>query len=69
MGYTSISHWIIVAPVVLVLFGRGRLSETMAEFGKGMSSFRRGLAEASDDQPKVLDEAARIADPDQTINS
>ena len=69
MGYTSISHWIIVALVVLVLFGRGRISETMADFGKGISSFRRGLAEASDDQPEVLDEVSRIEEPDRTADS
>ncbi|MBX9665587.1 twin-arginine translocase TatA/TatE family subunit [Novosphingobium sp.] len=48
MGSMSISHWLIVAIVVLVLFGRGRISETMADFGKGISSFRRGMSE--DDQ-------------------
>jgi len=45
MGTLSISHWLIVAIVVLVLFGRGRISETMADFGKGISSFRRGISE------------------------
>lgn len=45
MGTLSISHWLIVAIVVLVLFGRGRISETMADFGRGISSFRRGLSE------------------------
>lgn len=45
MGSMSISHWLIVAIVVLVLFGRGRISETMADFGKGISSFRRGMSE------------------------
>lgn len=48
MGSMSISHWLIVAIVVLVLFGRDRISETMADFGKGISSFRRGMSE--DDQ-------------------
>lgn len=45
MGTLSISHWLIVAIVVLVLFGRGRISDTMADFGKGISSFRRGMSE------------------------
>jgi len=45
MGSMSISHWLIVAIVVLVIFGRGRISETMADFGKGISSFRRGMSE------------------------
>ena len=69
MGYTSISHWIIVALVVLVLFGRGRMSEIMAEFGKGISSFRRGLAEAGEDQPKAPVEPAGIPEADRTADS
>ncbi len=55
MGSFSFTHWIIVAIVVLVLFGRGRISETMGDFGKGMKAFRRGL---SDDEPAQLPPAA-----------
>jgi sec-independent protein translocase protein TatA len=36
---------LIIALVVLVLFGRGRVSEMMGDFGKGVKSFRRGLAD------------------------
>jgi len=43
-------HWIVVAVVALVLFGRGRISETMGDFGKGIKSFKRGLAD-DDQQP------------------
>ncbi len=43
MGSMSLSHWLIVAIVVFLLFGRGRLAETMGDFGKGISSFKRGL--------------------------
>jgi len=45
MGSFSATHWIIVAIVVLVLFGKGKISETMADFGKGLRSFRQGLSE------------------------
>ena len=38
-------HWIVVALVVLVLFGRGRIAETMGDFGKGIRSFKRGIAD------------------------
>jgi sec-independent protein translocase protein TatA len=48
MGSFSVAHWIVVALVVLVLFGRGKISETMGDFGKGVKSFRKGL---SDDEP------------------
>lgn len=35
----------IIALVVLVLFGRGRISEMMGDFGKGISSFKKGMNE------------------------
>lgn len=40
---------IIIALVILVLFGRGRISEMMGDFGKGVKSFRKGLND--DDEP------------------
>ena len=46
MGGMSLWHWVIVALVILVLFGRGKISEMMGDFGKGVSSFKKGLAEA-----------------------
>ena len=49
MGFGSIWHWVIVLIVVLVLFGRGRVSEIMGDFGKGIKSFKQGLNE--DDKP------------------
>ena len=35
MGGLSLPHLLILALVVLVLFGRGRISEMMGDFGKG----------------------------------
>jgi sec-independent protein translocase protein TatA len=34
---------LIIALVILVLFGRGRISGIMGDFGKGVKSFRRHL--------------------------
>ncbi len=50
MGSFSMVHWLIVAVVILILFGRGKISETMGDFGKGLRSFRKGMAE-DDDKP------------------
>jgi sec-independent protein translocase protein TatA len=36
---------IIIALVILVLFGRGRISEMMGDFGKGIKSFKEGMNE------------------------
>ena len=61
MGSFSLAHWIIVALVVLVLFGRGKISETMGDFGKGVKSFRKGLAD--DDAPRPAADPAALAPP------
>jgi sec-independent protein translocase protein TatA len=45
MGSFSIWHWLIVLVIVLVLFGRGRVSEIMGDFGKGIKSFKDGMSE------------------------
>ena len=47
-GIGSLWHWIVVALIVLILFGRGRISETMGDFGKGIRSFRKGLGDEGD---------------------
>jgi sec-independent protein translocase protein TatA len=50
MGGLSLWHWIIVLLVVLILFGRGRISEIMGDFGKGIKSFKEGIHEESGDR-------------------
>ncbi|WP_374281962.1 twin-arginine translocase TatA/TatE family subunit [Novosphingobium sp.] len=47
----SLPHLIILALVVLVLFGRGRISEMMGDFGKGIKSFKEGMNEESKPAP------------------
>lgn len=48
MGGLSVSHWAIVLLVVFVLFGRGRISDVMGDFGKGLSSFRKELRDGDE---------------------
>jgi len=50
MGGLSLWHWIIVLLVVLILFGRGRISDIMGDFGKGIKSFKEGINEESGDR-------------------
>ncbi len=60
MGTFSIWHWLIVLAVVLLLFGgRGKISGLMGDFGKGLKSFKKGMKDdedeiASEEEPKVL---------------
>jgi sec-independent protein translocase protein TatA len=53
MGLGGYGHWVIVALVVLVLFGRGRISEMMGDFGKGINSFKKGMSEGAEVEPKA----------------
>lgn len=45
MGSIGIWQVAILGLVVLILFGRGRISEMMGDFGKGISSFKKGMSE------------------------
>ena len=57
----SVWQLAIIAVVVLVLFGRGRISEMMGDFGKGIKSFKQGMNE--DDAPaKQLGHEAKPSD-------
>ncbi|HMH65264.1 MAG TPA: twin-arginine translocase TatA/TatE family subunit [Rhizomicrobium sp.] len=53
MGTFGIWHWLILGAVALLLFGgRGKVSDLMGDFGKGINSFKKGLSEKDD--PKVI---------------
>ncbi len=60
MGTFSIWHWVIVLAVVLILFGGGgKLSRLMGDMAKGVKAFKKGLKEelpdeGQDEAPKVL---------------
>ena len=45
MGSMSIWHWIIVIGVVLLLFGRGKISEMMGDVAQGIKAFKKGMKE------------------------
>jgi sec-independent protein translocase protein TatA len=63
MGSLSIWHWIIVIAVVLLLFGRGKISELMGDVAQGIKAFKKGMSE---------DETAKVepgkAEPAKTID-
>ena len=49
--------WLLIAVVILVLFGRGKISSLMGEVGKGITSFKKGVQDGT----KELDEAEAAA--------
>lgn len=56
-------HLLVVAIVVLVLFGRGKVSNLMGEFGRGITAFKKGV---SDGNTELEKEAAAKAARDVT---
>ena len=61
MGSFSIWHWLIVLLLVMVLFGRGKISDLMGDVAKGIKSFKKGLAEdeTSDDRTPISDKSEK----------
>jgi sec-independent protein translocase protein TatA len=79
VGTMSIWHWLIVLAVVLILFGGGgKLSRLMGDLGKGITSFKKSMKEGEEAgtappppaQPRPID--ANPTDPqrrDESIRS
>lgn len=65
-------HLIVVLVIVLVLFGRGRISDVMGEFGKGLKSFKQGMTDETADHsvtpPPAQIAAPPSAAPEATLN-
>ncbi|MEL7026217.1 MAG: twin-arginine translocase TatA/TatE family subunit [Pseudomonadota bacterium] len=49
---------LLIAVVVLVLFGRGKISSLMGEVGKGITAFKKGV---DDSKQEIENEAAEVA--------
>ncbi|WP_300516495.1 twin-arginine translocase TatA/TatE family subunit [Aliiroseovarius sp.] len=55
---------LLIAVVVLVLFGRGKISSLMGEVGKGITSFKKGVAEGQEEIEKAASEEAKDVTPE-----
>ncbi|MEM9852655.1 MAG: twin-arginine translocase TatA/TatE family subunit [Pseudomonadota bacterium] len=59
---------LLIAIVVLVLFGRGKIAGMMGEVGKGITSFRKGMSDGQAEAEKQLadpSEEAKDITPDR----
>lgn len=54
---------LLIAVVVLVLFGRGKISSLMGEVGKGITAFKKGVKETSEEIETAETTAARDVTP------
>lgn len=67
MGGLSLWHWLVVIILVLLLFGRGRISEMMGDIGKGLKSFKQGMAE-DETKPERPSEPRQLPREQQPID-
>lgn len=58
IGQLGVPGLILIAVVVLVLFGRGKISSMMGEVGKGITAFKKGV---EDGKQEIEDQASATA--------
>lgn len=45
MGAMGIWQWVIVLAIVLIVFGKGKIPGLLGDLGKGIRSFKNGVAD------------------------
>ncbi len=65
MGGLSIWHWLVVGLIIMLLFGRGKISELMGDAAKGIKAFKKGMAEeeqpaATTTPPKTIEQTPPV---------
>ena len=55
MGSLSIWHWIVVIAIVLLLFGRGKISDLMGDVAQGIKAFKKGMADDDETPSKPVE--------------
>ena len=56
MGQIGIWQIVIVAVVVILLFGRGKISDLMGDVAKGITSFKKGLNDTGEETASKIEE-------------
>jgi sec-independent protein translocase protein TatA len=56
---------LLIAIVLLVLFGRGKIAGMMGEVGKGITAFKRGIKDGNEEIEKAAADSAKDVSPDK----
>ncbi|HEV2605122.1 MAG TPA: twin-arginine translocase TatA/TatE family subunit [Microvirga sp.] len=67
MGGASIWHWIVVGLIVVLLFGRGKISEMMGDVAKGIKAFKKGMSEDEAAAAGTTTTTTTTAEPVRTL--
>ena len=68
MGNIGWSGIIIVAILIVLLFGRGKISSIMGDVAKGIKSFKKGMSSDETDQtknPPIQEDSKEDTDPEK----
>lgn len=55
---------LLIAVVVLVMFGRGKISSLMGEVGKGITAFKKGVSDSKKEIEEETSDAATDITPE-----
>jgi sec-independent protein translocase protein TatA len=53
-------HLLLLALVIFLLFGRGKISDLMGDVAKGINSFKKGLADEDSQPSKTVENGKTI---------
>ena len=67
-GHFSPIGLLLIAVVVLVLFGRGKVSSLMGEVGKGITAFKRGIDDGKRESDAAVAAARDVTPPETKDN-
>ena len=57
--------FLLIAVVVLVMFGRGKVSSLMGEVGKGITAFKKGVNDGQKELEEAAEEDAKDVNPEE----
>jgi sec-independent protein translocase protein TatA len=66
-GFSSMSHWLIVLAIIVLLFGAKKIPELAKGMGKGIKNFKEALNE--EDEKSDKKELASDIDTDKTTKT
>lgn len=56
---------LLIAIVLLVLFGRGKIAGMMGEVGKGITAFKKGIKDGNEEIEKAAADGAKDVTPEK----
>lgn len=74
MGNIGIWQLVVIVVIVVLLFGRGKISGLMGDVAQGIKSFKKGLADEDEpvvkaEEPKNIEQQAQAPASEETTSS